>query len=203
MRVAAYVYPGWHPIPERDASFHPGFTEWELVASCRPRFPGHAQPRVPALGAYDDRDPVDELRMPGRERECDPAACRPADRARRADPVRPEVLRDVIGGIRNGAGGAVLVQARGAVAGPVEGDQADAVRVSHRGIRVELRRPGGRMRQDHGAGGIRIPELDHTDQPAGTVRELRRSHAATIATGGATENGWRSRVPAWCPRGDN
>lgn len=58
-RVAAYVYPGWHPIPERDASFHPGFTEWELVASCRPRFPGHAQPRVPALGPYDDRDPVE------------------------------------------------------------------------------------------------------------------------------------------------
>ncbi len=59
MRVAAYVYPGWHPIPERDASFHPGFTEWELVAGCRPRFPGHAQPKVPLLGAYDDRDPVE------------------------------------------------------------------------------------------------------------------------------------------------
>jgi hypothetical protein len=58
MRVAAYVYPGWHPIPERDASFHPGFTEWELVESCRPRFDGHAQPKVPLLGTYDDRDPV-------------------------------------------------------------------------------------------------------------------------------------------------
>ena len=59
MTVAAYVYPGWHPIPERDASFHPGFTEWELVAGCTPRFPGHAQPKVPLLGAYDDRDPVE------------------------------------------------------------------------------------------------------------------------------------------------
>ena len=58
MRVAAYVYSGWHPIPERDASFHPGFTEWELVESCRPRFPGHPQPRLPRDGAYDDRDPV-------------------------------------------------------------------------------------------------------------------------------------------------
>jgi hypothetical protein len=57
--IAAYVYPGWHPIPERDASFHPGFTEWELVLACRPRFPGHAQPRVPALGTYDDRDPAE------------------------------------------------------------------------------------------------------------------------------------------------
>ena len=59
MRIAAYVYPGWHPIPERDAAFHPGFTEWELVASCRPRFEGHAQPRVPLLGTYDDRDPAE------------------------------------------------------------------------------------------------------------------------------------------------
>ena len=59
MRLAAYVYPGWHPTPERDASFRPGFTEWELVAACRPRFPGHAQPRVPLFGPYDDRDPVE------------------------------------------------------------------------------------------------------------------------------------------------
>jgi hypothetical protein len=56
-RIAAYVYPGWHPTPERDASFHPGFTEWELVRECKPRFEGHAQPKVPLLGEYDDRDP--------------------------------------------------------------------------------------------------------------------------------------------------
>lgn len=56
-RIAAYVYPGWHPTPERDASFHAGFTEWELVRECRPRFEGHAQPRAPLLGEYDDRDP--------------------------------------------------------------------------------------------------------------------------------------------------
>lgn len=55
--MVAYVYPGWHPIPERDARVRPGFTEWELVAQCRPRFAGHAQPRVPLLGPYDDRDP--------------------------------------------------------------------------------------------------------------------------------------------------
>ena len=58
MRVLAYVYTGWHPIAERDAAFHPGFTEWELVRQCRPRFPGHAQPKVPLLGEYDDTDPV-------------------------------------------------------------------------------------------------------------------------------------------------
>ena len=59
MRIATYVYPGWHPIPERDASFHPGFTEWELVQACRPRFDGHSQPRLPSLGTYDDRDPIE------------------------------------------------------------------------------------------------------------------------------------------------
>lgn len=58
MRTAAYVYTGWHPIAERDASFHPGFTEWELVRACRPRFPGHQQPKVPLLGEYDDTDPI-------------------------------------------------------------------------------------------------------------------------------------------------
>jgi hypothetical protein len=56
--ICTYVYPGFHPIPERDESFHPGFTEWELVRECRPRFDGHAQPHVPLLGEYDDRDPA-------------------------------------------------------------------------------------------------------------------------------------------------
>ncbi|MCB9917457.1 MAG: glycoside hydrolase family 99-like domain-containing protein [Planctomycetes bacterium] len=66
MRVLAYVYTGWHPTSERDEAFHPGFTEWELVRACKPRFDGHAQPRVPLLGEYDDRDPcgvADRLRL--------------------------------------------------------------------------------------------------------------------------------------------
>jgi hypothetical protein len=56
VRVFAYVYPGWHPVPERDAAFYPGFTEWDLVEATRPRFDGHAQPRLPLWGRYDDRD---------------------------------------------------------------------------------------------------------------------------------------------------
>lgn len=59
MKLFAYVYPGWHPIPERDVSFYPGFTEWDLVLASPPRFSGHVQPRLPALGRYDDRDPVE------------------------------------------------------------------------------------------------------------------------------------------------
>lgn len=61
-RVLAYVYPGWHPIPERDATFYPGFTEWDLVYGSRPRFEGHVQPRLPAWGRYDDRDPGEVAR---------------------------------------------------------------------------------------------------------------------------------------------
>jgi len=59
VRVVAYVYPGWHSIPERDAAFYPGFTEWDLVYECSPRFPGHVQPRLPLWGRYDDRDPIE------------------------------------------------------------------------------------------------------------------------------------------------
>jgi len=58
-RIAAYVYPGWHPIAERDESFYAGFTEWDLVYPSRPRFDGHVQPRLPRDGRYDDRDSVD------------------------------------------------------------------------------------------------------------------------------------------------
>ena len=58
MRVAAYVYPGWHPIPERDARIRPGFTEWDLVLGSRPRFEGHVQPRLPLWGRHDDREPA-------------------------------------------------------------------------------------------------------------------------------------------------
>jgi hypothetical protein len=55
--IALYVYPGWHAIPERDAAFYPGFTEWDLVYSSPPRFPGHHQPNLPRDGRYDDTDP--------------------------------------------------------------------------------------------------------------------------------------------------
>lgn len=59
MRVLAYVYPGYHAIPERDEAFYPGFTEWDLVYDSPPRFEGHVQPRIPAWGRYDDRDPAE------------------------------------------------------------------------------------------------------------------------------------------------
>jgi len=56
--IGAYYFPNFHADPRNDSEHGRGWTEWELLKTATPRFPGHHQPLVPEWGYEDESDPT-------------------------------------------------------------------------------------------------------------------------------------------------
>ena len=62
MKVIPVYLPQFHRIPENDAWWGEGFTEWRNVKAATPLFEGHNQPRVPLDDNYYDLSDLETLK---------------------------------------------------------------------------------------------------------------------------------------------
>jgi len=55
--IIAHYFPQWHVDPLNELYWGRPWSEWEVLQKAVPRFPGHAQPKVPLWGYLDESDP--------------------------------------------------------------------------------------------------------------------------------------------------